>query len=347
MSALRIWIDLANTPNVLFFEPVVRALEAHGHVVTLTARQFAGTVPLAAARGLPAQVIGAGHDADRDPARKQQLFEARSDALMAFARGRGFDVAASHASFTQAEAARRLGIPTFGALDYEGVLLHSFAAARVFMVPAVVPPAAFAARGVPLHAIRHYDGLKEHVYLAGFRPDPSIRARLGVGEDERLVTFRPIASHAFYLDADDDHVEQALLERLAREPGVRVLVLARTETQARALAPLAERWPAIRLCNTPLDGPSLIGASDLVVCGGGTMLREAAVLGVPAVTIFPGRLGAVDRWLIDAGRVRLVRSAPDAERLCVERRPLHPPAPVPGTALEQIVQGICDTARTG
>lgn len=346
MSALRIWIDLANTPHVLFFEPVVRALEARGHVVTLTARRFAGTLPLVAARGLPAQAIGDGYDVDRDHTRKQQAFEARTEALVAFARGRGFDVAASHASYTQAEAARRLGIPIFGTVDYEVLRLQSFAAARLFMVPAVASPADFAARGVPLHSIRQYDGLKEHVYLAGFRPDPTLRARLGIGADERLVAFRPIAPHAIYLDdAVDDAVEQALLERLGGEPGVRVLLLPRTETQARAFAPLPRRWPSIRVCDTPLDGPSLIWASDLVICGGGTMLREAAVLGVPAISIFPGTLGAVDQWLARTGRVQLVRTVAEAASVQVVRRAPCPPPLVSETVRDQIVQGICGTAR--
>ena len=33
------------------------------------------------------------------------------------------------------------------------------------------------------------------------------------------------------------------------------------------------------------------------------MNREAAVLGTPAATIFMGRMGAVDRWLIEQKRV--------------------------------------------
>jgi hypothetical protein len=41
---LRIWIDLSNTPHVLFFEPIIRELEALGHVVAVTSRRFANTL---------------------------------------------------------------------------------------------------------------------------------------------------------------------------------------------------------------------------------------------------------------------------------------------------------------
>ena len=134
---LRIWIDLSNTPHVLFFEPVIRALERRGHSVVLTARRFANTLELVRARGVQAQHIGAGHDASRNELLKQVRHYTRTAQLMAFARQR-FDVAASHVSYTQAAAARRLGIPTFGAIDYEHRGLAAFRDARCLMVPSVI-----------------------------------------------------------------------------------------------------------------------------------------------------------------------------------------------------------------
>jgi predicted glycosyltransferase len=69
---MRIWIDLANTPHVLFFEPVIRELERRGHAITLTARRFASTLPVAMACGLQPQVIGDGHDASRSEVLKRE-----------------------------------------------------------------------------------------------------------------------------------------------------------------------------------------------------------------------------------------------------------------------------------
>ena len=342
---LRIWIDLANSPHVLFFEPVIRELERRGHAVTVTSRRFANTGALVATRGVAAREIGAGHDANRSELFKQIRYATRTARLMAFAR-RGFDVAASHFSYTQAAAAGRLGIPIFGAIDYEHLRMDVFRQARCVMVPSVIPAAAFERRGIPARVIRHYDGLKEHVYLSGFRPCADLRQQLGVAGSDRLVVFRPIADHAAYNDDRGLGVQRELLERLAREPGVRVLVLPRTSVQRRALERLEPALPGMRVARVPLDGPSLICAADLVVCGGGTMLREAAALGVPAVSVFAGALGAVDRALAERGQVVLVRDAAAAARVRVERRPRVARA-VDGTALAQIVQGICDTAAMG
>ena len=57
-----------------------------------------------------------------------------------------------------------------------------------------------------------------------------------------------------------------------------------------------------------IDAQSLVAAADLVVSAGGTMNREAVVLGTPVYTGFAGRMGAVDESLIREGRLRrLVR----------------------------------------
>jgi len=61
----------------------------------------------------------------------------------------------------------------------------------------------------------------------------------------------------------------------------------------------------------PVDGPSLVWAADAVVSAGGTMNREAAVLGVPAWTTFAGSLGAVDRALVEQGRMTVLEHAED------------------------------------
>lgn len=342
---LRIWIDISNTPHVLFFEPIIRELERLGHRVAVTSRRFANTVALAQTRGLRARRIGAGHDASRNALLKQARHVERTARLMAFAR-QGFDVAASHLSFTQAAAARRLGIPTFGTMDYEHTTAESFRHARCLMVPAVLSPAATARFGVPAEIIRRYDGLKEDVYLANFQPTPGVRERLGVGARQVLVTFRPIADHARYNDDRGQPLQERLLRALAAERDVCVLILPRTAAQASAFAPLARELPAVRVLRDAVDGPSLICASDLVVCGGGTMLREAAVLGVPAVSVFAGPLGEIDQWLANQDRALLVRSDDDVRRIRLERRrPGATPRTASPVALQQLVRGICDTAE--
>ncbi|MGA8865315.1 MAG: DUF354 domain-containing protein, partial [Candidatus Sulfotelmatobacter sp.] len=59
------------------------------------------------------------------------------------------------------------------------------------------------------------------------------------------------------------------------------------------------------------DGLNLIWNSDLVISGGGTMNREAAAMGVPVYSIFRGKIGAVDRYLAQEGRLVMVETVED------------------------------------
>jgi predicted glycosyltransferase len=58
-------------------------------------------------------------------------------------------------------------------------------------------------------------------------------------------------------------------------------------------------------------------ALSVVISGSGTMNREAAALGVPIYSIFRGKIGAVDQYLADKGRLILIESTEDVRRKIV------------------------------
>ncbi len=74
----------------------------------------------------------------------------------------------------------------------------------------------------------------------------------------------------------------------------------------------------------PLDGLNLIWFSDLVISGGGTMNREAAALDVPVYSIFRGKIGAVDQYLVENGRLTLLESIEDVRTKIALRRRNRP-----------------------
>jgi len=55
------------------------------------------------------------------------------------------------------------------------------------------------------------------------------------------------------------------------------------------------------------------------------MNREAAALGVPVYSIFSGKIGAVDRYLSNTGRLTLIESAEDIPKKIVLARRNRPP----------------------
>src|SRR5580700_7633652 len=99
--AMRIWIDLTNSPHVLVMRPVIEVLRADGHDVRVTARDFAQTLELCERLGVAHTAIGR-HRGGRVGAKAAGLVS-RSAALVRWARAEqrragGFDVALGHGS---------------------------------------------------------------------------------------------------------------------------------------------------------------------------------------------------------------------------------------------------------
>ena len=62
----------------------------------------------------------------------------------------------------------------------------------------------------------------------------------------------------------------------------------------------------LRVLDDVVDGPALVVAADLVVGGGGTINREAAVLGTPVWSVFTGPRPFIDETLSREGRLQWV-----------------------------------------
>src|SRR5919205_1230673 len=175
---MRIWIDLANSPHVPFFRALACEFRSRGHEVEATARDFAQTVELAKAAGLAPELIG-GHGGGGLAGKAGNLL-GRAWSLARWARGRGFDLAVSHNSYSQVLAARMLGLRAVTLMDYEHQPANHLAfrlASRV-VAPESFPEEALRRFGARPRKIRRYAGIKEDVYLADFEPDPDFPSTL-------------------------------------------------------------------------------------------------------------------------------------------------------------------------
>ena len=138
---MRVWVDLTNSPHVLFMRPLIGAMTSDGHEVEVTTRDFAQTVELCARFGIDQVTIGR-HRGGR-LASKAVGLASRSLALARWARGRRFDLALGHGSNDVAVAARLLGIPSATAFDYEWASVQNHVncrLARAVVVPDAIPP---------------------------------------------------------------------------------------------------------------------------------------------------------------------------------------------------------------
>jgi predicted glycosyltransferase len=315
---MRVWIDVTNSPHVPFFRPLIARLEAQGHEVEVTAREYAQTLQLLELHGIAHHVVGPGHGGAGRLGKARSLV-GRLVALRRFARGRRFDVAIAHGSHELALTARSLGVPSTTAFDYEYAWLqHQLgcrAATRV-VVPEAIPLERLARLGAKPPKLLRYPGLKEEYYLADFEPDPEPLP--GLDPQRVLAVVRTPPEVSLY-HRHGNPLFARVLERLGRDEGVQAVVLTRTAEQRAAVESL--RLPSLVVPERAVDGQSLIARADLVVSAGGTMNREAVALGVPVYTTFGGRLGGVDEWLIREGRLRPLADAGALELRKRERGP--------------------------
>jgi uncharacterized protein len=326
---MRVWIDLTNSPHVLVMRPVIERLQADGHEVRVTARDFAQTLALCERFGIAHTAIGR-HRGERLTAKATGL-ASRSAALVRWARGsealphgahphgallphgahprrgirhpRRFDIALGHGSNDVSVAAAILRVPSATMFDYEWATVQhnvNCRLAKAVVVPDAIPLARLERYGAK-GKVRAYAGLKEEYYLADFEPDPGVLEELRLDVARPIVVVRTPPTVSLYHRFENDLFARVLerLREAAVADGVQPVVLARVDSQREQLA----RVPGFVLPDRAIDAQSLIAYADLVISAGGTMNREAVALGTPVYTTFEGRMGAVDERLIEEGRL--------------------------------------------
>jgi predicted glycosyltransferase len=289
------------------------------------------------------EVVGGESPGGR--AGKAATLARRAAALVRHARRTRPDVALSHGSYAQALAAHVARVPLVTMMDYEFQPANhlSFRLARRVVVPDAFPADALARFGARNGKVVRYDGFKEELYLAGFRPDPSVLDALGLDRERVTAVMRPPPDGALYHREGNGRFDD-LLAAARAAPGVQVVVLPRMREQVERYRGL----DGVVVPERPVDGRSLVGCADLVVGAGGTMNRESSLLGTPTYTVFAGRLAALDRLLLDTGRLLDLR-ARGTTPVFVKRSGKRTPVPEERrrAILDPVLAAVADVARRG
>lgn len=335
------WFDFENAPHVLVLEPLIEHVRRSGLSVALTARDFSSTVALCEERGHDVDVVGSGGGAG-GTARKAARIAGRALELASRLRRRRHDLvlACSHGSRAQMLAARLLGVPTVSLDDYEFSDQSLVRLVDHLLVPEPIPVGAW---GRLAAKVTHYPGLKEELYLHRFQP--RVAAIPELPEDRIKVLFRPESRFAHYRSEQTTRIEAAILDVLAGSPAFVVLLPRDREHGAEIARRLEAAGLEYWLPNRALDGPTLLWQMDLVLSGGGTMTREAAVLGIPSLSFFAGRIGAVDRYLEDRGRLGRIETVEQASGIRVQKRPTAVPDASPAGL--RFLEGFLDRTIAG
>ncbi len=303
-SDITVWVDLDNSPHVLFFFPIIREIKKEGYNVLITARKHAQTINLAELYNLDYIPVGKHFG-------KIKLFKLiglfiRALQLIPYAKKNKVILALSHGSRSQMITSALLKIPSVVFLDYEFVKSIPFVKPDFLFLPSIVDSGTLKNK---FEKILTYDGIKENIYIPSMHLNPNILTELGIDTEKIIVVVRPPATDAHYHDAKSDKLFERVVNFLNKHENVVSIILPRTEKQKKKINKKWLKEITMRKIVIPsniVDGLNLINSADLVIGGGGTMNREAAVLGVPVYSIFQSKIGAVDKHLAANGKLKLV-----------------------------------------
>ena len=282
---VNILFDVAHPAHVHLFRVARTNLIGRGHTVFMVAREKDVTRQLLEAYRIP---YFQGTSIRPGKKRFIEMMEwVRND--WRIIRDNAIDLVASTASIGPSWAARSMGIPHLSFADTEVSNLMQRvvrpATAQFFT------PRSFLKDLGPKHS--RYNGTHDLAYMRPehFTPDPSVKAELGVGDNEPYVVMRFVGWDAHHDWSRDKPTVEAKNEIVA-------LTAERCKVFISAEGKLPDHIEPMRMRIKPHRAMDAMAYASALITDGTTMATEASVLGVPALRIAPciDELGVVHFW---------------------------------------------------
>jgi len=286
---MKIWIDFTNTPHVNFLKPIITHLQ-RAHILKFTARDFSETLEMLSMSGIDFQVVGKHLGKSR--IKKSFGILTRIAKLAKLVEHFDISISIGGQNTTPVSFIRRKPAIVFSDNDIV-YKYHSYKFGKYFIFPSYYDASSLRKRyGISEKNIFVYYGYKEDVYIADYQPDPDFLSLLPFKE---FITIRPENLKASYVPKDAQTIVPQLFERFKAE---NILFLPRFPEEKE----YARGYGNIFIPDQPLNGLDVCYYTKCMLTGAGTFAREAAILGTPAVTFFPGKkFLTVDQIMIKKG----------------------------------------------
>lgn len=290
---MKIWIDFTNSPHVNFFAAMIEELRKD-HEIIMTCRPLANTIDLLELKGYDYHIVGSHYGASK--LKKILGFWIRVLQLVRFLKGRHVDVAISHSSFYSPVAARLLGIRSIYINDNEHAEGNkiAFLCASTIMVPEFLSMEKVKKQWADPKKVIHYPGVKEGVYLSALKKNDSGENTPRPSE----IFIRPEPWNAQYYHGALNFLDELII---GLKDKYSVVLIPRGQQQVEHYH--QEKFRGITIPDKMLSLEMIAERCALFIGAGGTMTREAAVLGIPTISIYQDELLDVDRYLIAQERM--------------------------------------------
>ncbi len=314
---MKVWIDVLTPKQANFFAELQRRLSVKGFKTVLTTREYREVNELLQLRNMKA--IQLGRHGGGGLRAKLEASSKRMSALTAVVEEQKPDIAISFSSPEASRVAFGLKIPHYSICDSphaEAVCKLSVPLSQKLFTPWIIPIYAWKRYGINPRDIVRYRALDPAVWLNGYKGNTKVLDGLKLDVSKPIIVVRPPEEFAAYLTArltsasTFDIIAKVL--DLADE-GSQIVVLSRYDDQSERLK---KRFgDRVLAPEHVVDTVPLLQAASVFLGGGGTMTAEAALLGVPAISYYPGEPTFVDRFLMNYGVVdRLQDSGRIAQR---------------------------------
>ena len=303
---MKIWIDILTPKQVLFLGALSRRLEKAGHEVHLTTRRYREVNQMLQMKGYKAKVVGEhGGVSIYNKLRASAFRVAWLAKLIKKVKPR---LAFSFSSVECARVAFGLSIPHYCISDSPhavAVSKLSVPLSKKLFTPWVVPKDVWTRYGISKDRIVTYRALDPVVWVKGLKPSKSVLEELQLERGKPIVVVRPEESYAAYLLQEKyskRSITENVIRNLSRARGeIQIVIVGRySQEQIRRCEGFGKQ---VKVAGSVIDGPSLVAQSSLFIGAGGTMTAEAALLGVPTISIYPGEPTFVEKYLTKIGLV--------------------------------------------
>lgn len=302
---MKVFIDILTPKQCMLFSKLSERLRKKGHQVFEATREYREVIQLLEIKGIKAQIIGKhGGETLRG---KLKASTERTLGLASIMAELQPDIAISFSSPETSRAAYGLNIPHICVNDSphaEAVARLTIPLATHLLTPRIIPRTAWTKFGISTDKITQYNALDPWAWLKDFKPDERVLTQLALEKSRPVVAFRTEESFASYLLGKTPAIPLLLplIEDLSEsESGFQTVVMPRYETQAALLK--KKLGKSVKVCESIVDGPSLLSFTSVFVGAGGTMTTEAALLGVPTFSCYPDKPFLVEKYLIKKGLI--------------------------------------------
>ena len=281
---MKILVDMSNSPHVLFFNPIIDKLEQNGHRVYITAREHAQTKELLDLYRRRYSLIG--KHAGKSTLKKLVNSFGRVLGLARTIERINPDICLSHQSPYITYASFLKGKKNIYFFDNEKAKLQNLLTFP--LATKIICPESITKKN---RKFKKYPGVKEGVYLSNWKNKKISLDFLDGGTKKRILIRTEIKTAAYHRGESIFKLVKKLADKY------NVIISTRNQKEAEEYKKLG----TVLVLEKPVDGPSLINKVDLVMGGGGTMNREAAVFGKPVISLYSGELLDSDKYLINKG----------------------------------------------